>query len=385
MTAAVKGATAARKKVEKKVGKKPAKKTATPMPVSMPAGERKRRSTSKATTLITGATGFLGAHLVRELAARGAVGSLRALTQSAPPPWLAELGVEVAGGSVTDPAAVERALEGVERVYHLAGLVSSKPADAHRMHAVHVQGSRVLCSAAARMGVARIVMVSTSGTVAVSRRPDEMPDESSPTPLDIIARWPYYASKVYQEETARRECGDKVELVTLNPSLLLGPGDDRLSSTRPVLSFLAREIAMVPKGGLNFVDVRDVASLLAVAMERGRAGERYLVGGYNWTFAELFGRLERLTKVAGPALKSRGKLPLLATRAQAAFFRHWGRTPPIEPQSVEMADYFWYFDAGKAARELGFTPREATATLFDTVTYIRNNFLGNGALSRQAG
>ncbi len=228
-------------------------------------------------------------------------------------------------------------------------------------------------------------MSSTSGTVAVSRRADEMPDESSPTPMEIVARWPYYASKVYQEEAARRACGDRVELVMVNPSLLLGPGDDRLSSTRVVLQFLAREIAMVPPGGLNFVDVRDVAALLPVAMERGTAGERYLVGGHNWTFAEFFGRLERLTKVSGPVLKARGKLPLLATRAQAAMYRHWGRKPPLEPQSVEMSEYFWYFDSGKAARELGFAARDATDTLFDTVAYLRQNFLGHGALRAAAG
>jgi dihydroflavonol-4-reductase len=227
-------------------------------------------------------------------------------------------------------------------------------------------------------------MASTSGTIAASRRADEMPDEDTTAPLDVIGRWPYYASKLYQEEAARRACGDKVELVTLNPSLLLGPGDDRLSSTRPVLQFLAREILMVPPGGLNFVDARDVAALLPVAMDRGRAGERYLVGAYNWTFEELFARLERLTKVAGPLLKARGPLPLMATRAQAALYRHWGRRPPVEPQSVEMAECFWYFDSGKAARELGFSPRDATDTLFDTVKYLRENLLGQDAFAKKS-
>jgi dihydroflavonol-4-reductase len=342
------------------------------------------KSGAKATTLVTGGTGFLGAHLLRVLAAREPAARLRVLVQSAPPEWLRALGVEIVAGSVTSADDAARAVDGIERVYHLAGMVSHKPADGHRMYAVHVGGTRCLVEAAVRAGVRRMVMASTSGTVAVSRRSDEMPDEDSPTPIDIIARWPYYASKLYQEETARRACGDRLELVTVNPSLLLGPGDDRLSSTRPVLQFLARDITLCPAGGLNFVDARDVAALMPVAMERGAPGARYLVGGHNWTFAELFGRLERLTKVSGPKLKPRGRLPLLAARAQAAVYRQLGRTPPVDPESVEMADYFWYFDGGKAARDLGFAARDATDTLHDTVKYIRENLLGSGAFSKAA-
>jgi dihydroflavonol-4-reductase len=337
-------------------------------------------------TLVTGGTGFLGSHLVSGLArtSRGAARDIRVLVQSAPPQWLRDLGVEIVGGSILKPEDVARAVAGVGRVYHLAGMVSHKPSDGHRMYAVHVDGTRVLCEAAVAAGVKRIVVSSTSGTVAASKRADDMPDEDSTAPLEVIARWPYYTSKLYQEETARRLCEGRVELVTINPSLLLGPGDDRLSSTRPILQFLAREILMTPPGGLNFVDARDVAALLPVAMDRGTSGERYLVGGYNWTFEELFGRLERLTKVAAPRLRSRGPLPLLATRAQAAIYRHWGRRVPVEPQSVEMAEHFWYFDSGKAARELGFEPRDATDTLFDTVKYIRDNLLGNDAFARPA-
>jgi dihydroflavonol-4-reductase len=335
-------------------------------------------------TLVTGGTGFLGSHLVSGLARfqRGAAGNIRVMVQSTPPAWLRELGVELVNGSVTRPEDVARALDGVDRVYHLAGMVSHKPSDGHKMYAVHVDGTRILCEAAVKAGVKRIVMSSTSGTIAASTRATDLPDESTSAPIDIIGRWPYYTSKLYQEETARRHCADKVELVTLNPSLLLGPGDDRLSSTRPILQFLAREVMMTPSGGINFVDARDVAALLPVAMDRGTPGERYLVGGYNWSFEELFGRLERLTKVAAPLLKSRGPLPLLATRAQAALYRHWGRRPPVEPQSVEMAEHFWYFDSGKAARELGFEPRDATDTLFDTVKYLRDNLMGNDAFAK---
>ena len=133
--------------------------------------------TSGALTLVTGATGFLGSHLVRALVARG-LGPVRAMQSSAPPAWLSGLGVEVLRGSVTSPEDVARALDGVGRVYHLAGQVSMKPADAHRMYQIHVDGTRILCRAAAEAGVRRIVMSSTSGTIAVSKRADAGLDES---------------------------------------------------------------------------------------------------------------------------------------------------------------------------------------------------------------
>jgi dihydroflavonol-4-reductase len=332
------------------------------------------------TALVTGGTGFLGAHLVRTLGGQGQ-GRLRVLVHSAPPDWLKDkaLDVELVSGSVTSPDDVARAVAGVDQIYHLAGMVSHRAADAHRMYQVHVDGTRIVCEAAVRAGVSRIVMASTSGTVACSRREDDVADEDSPTPTDIISRWGYYASKLYQEETARRACGDKVELVTVNPSLLLGPGDDRLSSTRPILQFLAKEILLMPAGGLNVVDARDVAALLPVAMTRGRAGARYLLGAQNWTFAEFFGRLERLTKIAGPKVKISGDFPFIASRVQASLWKTMGRKVAVDPESVEMAQYYWYLDAGKAARELGFVPRDPADTLRDTVDYIRAHLLGNAA------
>jgi dihydroflavonol-4-reductase len=338
-------------------------------------------------TLITGATGFLGTHLVSELLERGEGPRLRLLLRRAQPERVRALetqGVEVMQGSVTDAGDVARAVAGVDRAYHLAGLVSRKRSDAHRMYEVHVDGTRLLVEAARAAGVVRIVMASTSGTVAVAERADEMPDETTVAPIDIIGRWPYYASKLYQEETARRACGDALELVMVNPSLLLGPGDDRLSSTRDVLSFLARDIALTPPGGLNFVDVRDVAAALPAAMDRGRAGERYLMGGHNLTFKEFFGRLGRLSRVPGPRLRPPGKWTVLAAHAQAAVYRTMGRTPPVEPDSVEMARYFWYFRSTKAQQELGFAARDATITLNDTIKYLRAHFLGNGALAAAA-
>lgn len=331
--------------------------------------------------LVTGAPGFLGSPLVEGLCRKHGGQNLRVLAV-APAPEFSSLGIEVQVGSVLIPADVARALEGVTHVYHLAGFVSRKPADAHRMFEIHVHGTRILCEAALKTGVKRILMASTSGTIAISRRADEMPDEDSPTPLELIARWPYYSSKLYQERTAREICGNRIELVMVNPSLLLGPGDVRMGSTRDVLSYLSGDVKMVPPGGINFVDARDVAAIIPVAMEKGRPGERYLLGGHNMTFAEYFDRIERISKEYHPRIKLGGRWTVRAAEVQAALFRGLGRTAPIEPASVDMATHFWYFDSAKARAELGFAPREATETFFDTIRYIRENALGKGAFTK---
>ncbi|HST53933.1 MAG TPA: NAD-dependent epimerase/dehydratase family protein [Pyrinomonadaceae bacterium] len=331
-------------------------------------------------TLVTGGTGFLGSHLVRLLVDEG-VKPLRVLTTNAPA-WLEELGVEAVEGSITSPEVAARAVEGVEEIYHLAGRVARDSQGAHEMYRLHVEGTRVLCEAARASGVRSIVMASTSGTIAVTDAGDIVPDEEWPVPLDIISRWPYYASKLFQERVALENfSGKNRRLVIMNPSLLLGPGDERLSSTKVVLDFLARKIPTVPKGGLSFVDARDAARAFHSAMQAGAHGERYLLGAANWTFEKFFGRLERITKVSAPFITLPSKLAVAGARGLSSLFRQWKLAPPVEPAEIEMAEYFWYLDSSKAAAELGFVPRDPAETLLDTATYVRENFLGNSAFS----
>ena len=328
-------------------------------------------------TLITGGTGFLGKHLVGQLLETGAQ-NLRVMATKVPA-WLAETGVETISGSITDTEAVARAVEGVGEIYHLAGRVSREQEDAHEMYSIHVDGTRLLCDAAQTAHVQTIVLASTSGTIAVREKGDAIPDESGAQPLDIISRWPYYASKLYQERVAfERFNGGGRRLVILNPSLLLGPGDERLSSTKVVLDFLARKINALPTGGLSFVDVRDAAAAFRAAMKDGRHGEHYLLGGANWTFDKFFSRLERLTKVRAPRFSFPSKVAIAGSQIIHAFYKQWDKAPPVEPAEVEMAEYFWYLDSTKAERELGFSPRDPGETLLDTVKYLRANFLGGG-------
>src|SRR5918911_546059 len=362
------------------------KKTTKRAPRKAPAKTRAKKSTAIARrpqpkTLITGGTGFSGSHLVRELIAAGRK-NLRVMTTSTPA-WLTELGIETIEGSMTNSDDVKRAVEGVAEIYHLAGRGSRDDEDAREMYAIHVDGTRLLCDAASAAGVTTIVMASTSGTIAVREKGEEgIPDETATPPVDIISRWPYYASKLYQERTAlERFDSTGRRLVILNPSLLLGPGDDRLSSTKVVLDFLARKISATPRGGLSFVDVRDVAAVFPVAMEKGRHGERYLMGSANWTFDRFFGRLERLTNVRAPRISLPSKLAVTGSQIIHALYKQWNKAPPVEPGAVEMAEYFWYLDSSKAERELGFSPRDPGETLLDTVKYLRENFLGGDALN----
>src|SRR4030095_4387254 len=168
-------------------------------------------------------------------------------------------------GSITNADDVARAVEGVTEIYHLAGKVSREKDDARAMYKLHVDGTRLLCDAATKAGVKTIVLASSSGTIAVYEKGDVVLDETYNPPMDIISQWPYYASKAYQEMASlERFNGHDRRLVIMNPGWLLGPGDDRLSSTKIILDFMARKISAVPNGGLNFVDVRDTAQAFRV-------------------------------------------------------------------------------------------------------------------------
>lgn len=325
--------------------------------------------------LVTGGTGFLGGALVPLLA--GAGHALR-LLQRGPAAEAERLGAEVIRAPLDDQAALRRAVDGVDAVYHLAGQVAFDPDDPAALYALHVQGTRRLLEACAEAKVGRVILASTSGTIGVSKE-ERIATEADDYPLQVVAGWPYYLSKIYQEKTALRIHRDAgLPVVVLNPSLLLGPGDDRLSSTDVVFKFLERRIPAMPSGGLSFVDVRDAAQAFHAALEKGAPGERYLLGGANMTFAELFGRLERLSGVAAPRPRLPSRVNVAGARLLERFHAWRGSEPPIDAPSVEMGERFWYVDARKAREVLGFTPRDPQETLHDTVRYLDRRFRGKG-------
>ncbi len=320
--------------------------------------------------LVTGGTGFLGTHLLDVLLGgdRDGAAPLRVLARE-PAPRLAARGVEVVEGDLLEGPGLEVALGGVRAVFHLAGMVSRDPDAAARLQQVHVDGARRLAGLARAAGVERIVLVSTSGTIAVTTGPEPELEESAPTPIDQIGGWPYYRSKWLQER-ALLSAAEDLEVVVVNPSLLLGPGDERLSSTGDVLRFLAGEVRVIPPGGLNFVDVRDAAASVASAMTRGRPGHRYLLGGHNWSFADFFARLGEVSGLTAPRLRLPKEVYTAAALVSEEAARQLGREPAVDRISREMAASYWYFSSAKAERELGHTARDGRLTLLETVRWL---------------
>lgn len=323
-------------------------------------------------TLITGATGFLGTHLVELLRAAGV--PLRVLSRGATR-WDGTRGIETARGDITQAADVARACEGVRDIYHLAGFVSRRPEDAAKLYRTHIEGARNVCDAARRLGARKIVFVSSSGTIAVSREP-VVHAEDSGYKNEVVRDWPYYLSKIFAEKLALDYAGRyKLPLVVVNPSLVLGPGDDRRSSTGDVALFLRGQIPSIPGGGLNFVDARDAAQGLELAMQHGRPGERYLLGGENWTFDQLIRAVARLSGRRPPALKLSPKASLAGARLLRRLYPLFRKSFDLDDTSIRMSAFFWYCDSSKARRELGFQTRDPVATLRDTVEDLKKRML----------
>ncbi len=309
--------------------------------------------------LVTGATGFLGKHVCAALRARG--DEVVPFSRST-------------GGDILDAAKVRAAATGCEIALHCAGFVSRRPEDAERLYRVHVEGTKTVLEACKTAGVRRVVVASSSGTVAISDDPDHIATESDDAPMGIIARFPYYRAKLFAERAALAMNGDGLEVVCVNPSLLLGPGDDNGSSTEDIRLVLEQRIPAVPPGGASFVDARDAAEGMILAMERGTPGDRYLLTACNITLRELFGRVARMAGIGAPILSMpRAFFP--ATKAAASFvdraLKRIGGSLPIDPVSLEMAHYYWYASSAHAERELAWVPRDPNETLADTVRDLR--------------
>jgi dihydroflavonol-4-reductase len=306
-------------------------------------------------TLVTGATGFIGSHVVQLLLERGDDVVVTVRTRRGDTPGgerveaLEAAGVATTRTDITDRRAVRRAMRGVTRVFHLAG-TTRLTLPRETVFAVNVEGARIVLEEALRAGVERVILTSSVAAVGPAPR-GRVADEAS--------RWegarhavPYLDAKHEAEQTALRLFERGLPLVVVNPAHVLGAGDTGRSSTVLVRRFLRRQIPFYVDGTLNVVGVEDVARGHLLADERGELGQRYILGNRNLTIARLLADLGRLSGVEPPAVK-------LSTPVALALIAAADRLPvrPPMPSAVEVraVSLNWAFSSARAMRELGWT------------------------------
>ena len=305
------------------------------------------------TTLVTGASGFLGSHVARLLAERGV--RVRVLLRPTGQTRLLEgLAVERVSGDLRDSSSLASALAGVKTVYHVAADYRLWARDPREIYESNVQGTRNLLEAARRAGVEKFVYTSTVGTVALPRD-GALPDENTITSIDDMIG-DYKRSKWLAEQEAAQAAAAGLPVVIVNPTTPVGPGDAKPTPTgRIIVDFLNGRMPAYVDTGLNFVPVEDAAVGHLLAGERGRIGERYILGGENLTLKQA---LEILSQVSGrpaPRMRVPHVLALGAAYADAALARLVGREPRIPLDGVRMARHSMFVNTEKARTELGFS------------------------------
>ncbi|MFN2616063.1 MAG: NAD-dependent epimerase/dehydratase family protein [Thermoleophilaceae bacterium] len=314
-----------------------------------------------AKTLVTGGTGFVGSHVAHLLAARGDELRLTvrdgSRTQS-----IDDLDCERVKCDVLDRRALRRALKGVDRVFHVAGVSSLDPADAERVVQVNLHGTKAVMEESMRAGVRRVVYTSSSAAFG----PADPGGTADETQLFRAGRLgiPYVNAVHEGEVEALRLAAKGLPVVCVNPCIAFGAGDVNLASTRLVRDFLLGRLPLYTDGAINVVDVRDVARGHLLADERGGVGERYILGGRNFTYDRLFADLGRLSGVAPPV-----KVPARLATGSAALLAAAGRSLPLTPEEVSAASHWWTYRSTKARRELAWRPRPHEETLEATVAW----------------
>ncbi|HJW14926.1 MAG TPA: hopanoid-associated sugar epimerase [Thermoanaerobaculia bacterium] len=319
--------------------------------------------------LVTGGTGFLGAHVVRALLRRGR--SVRCLVrETSRRTNLEGLEIEVATGDVTDPASLSRAMAGVETAYHCAADYRLYAADPRELYASNVAGTENVLCAASRAGARRVVHTSSVGALGLA--PGGSPADET-TPVEAASMIGHYKrSKYDSERIAESWAARGLPVVIVNPSTPVGEYDIKPTPTgQMIVDFLNRRMPAYVETGLNLVDARDVAEGHILAAERGRIGEKYILGNRNMTLKEILDALSRLTGLASPRLRLPHWVPLTAAAADTLAARLTGRVPRVPLEGVRMARHKMFFDSGKAVRELDFPQTPVEEALARAVAWFR--------------
>jgi len=327
--------------------------------------------TSPDLTLVTGATGFVGAAVARALLRHGR--SVRVLARpKSDRRNLADLSVDVVEGRMEDPRSLARAVAGCRYVYHVAADYRIWVRDPAPMFRANVEGTRDLLTAALEAGIERVVYTSSVATLGLV--PGGSADETTPSSVDDMIG-PYKQSKFLAEEVVRalaRERG--LPVVIVNPSTPVGPGDVKPTPTGRLVVEAARgQMPGFVDTGLNIVHVDDVATGHLAAAEKGRIGERYILGGENMALAEILAEVARAVGRRPPRLRiPHGALLPVAFGAELAA-RISGREPFVTLDGVRMARKKMYFSSQRASQELGYAPRPAREAIADAVAWFDAN------------
>ena len=274
---------------------------------------------------------------------------------------LRRLGAQVVRGDLLDPDAVRRAGRGCGLVFHLAGVVGHERRDLARLRAVNVEGVRIVLQAAE--SDARIVHVSSVAAVGPAPAPDRPADEGQEFP-GLAERFPYASTKRAGERLALEAAAAGRDVLVASPGFLLGPGDVYGVSTWPVRRYLQGTLRFLSRGGLSYVDARDVAAGLLALATRGRAGERTILTSRegNLSHGEFFRRVAKVTGVQRTLVRLPPRLAVLA-----ATLVPW----PLRPGDVRAATQYWFYSPARAETELGWTTRPLDETIAATAADAR--------------
>ena len=322
-------------------------------------------------TLVTGATGFLGSHVAWQLVERGE--DVRVLARpSSDVRALEGLRAERFTGDLRDVASLERALEGVTRIYHVAADYRLWARHPREIYESNVSGTQNILEAARRAGVEKFVYTSTVATLAVPRT-GELPNEETQSSVEEMIGH-YKVSKFVAEQCALSAARSGLPVVIVNPTTPLGPGDWKPTPTgKIIVDFLNGRMPGYVDTGLNFVPVEDCARGHLLAAERGRVGERYILGGVNLTLKSMLDILARISGRRAPQWKIPHAMAYAAAWLDTAVSRMLGREPRIPLEGVRMARHKMFVDASKAGRELGFVPGPIEAAIQRAVDWYESN------------
>jgi dihydroflavonol-4-reductase len=305
-------------------------------------------------TLLTGATGLVGANLAHLLCEQGSRPRLLVRERS-DRRGLRGLSYDEVLGDVLDAESLRGAMKGVDRVYHVAGIVRFDPFTRKDVSRLNTQGTRNVLDAARAAGVRRVVVVSSVAAIGHGTLAEPATEESA---YNYAGDNPYHESKREAEQLALAASGPDLEVLAGNPSFVVGPYDVR-PSTGELLLFVARGMAQVyPSGGINVVNAQDVARGLRLIMEKGRPGERYILGGENLTYREFLTLCAEEAGVSPPkvpvpdvVVKAVGRMGDVVGRLSPDLFKH------VNTAFLQALPLPAYQSSAKAMRELGYQPR----------------------------